>query len=556
MPNDPFAPDDETTTTPLEDMLVDSTEDAEGDGGKVDKMVALLLNPENGFGFTRNHSDDVVLMHTNRLGHMRTYQLDSAAFAKFARAVSVRWFRSVLKKDQISELSDTLSALISTDGSDPQDFHIRAAREKNYVYVDIGDDPWRVIQVAPTGWKILPYSECPVIFVRATHMQELPEPVLEKPTTAFRLFEKHMNTGTPYEARLMFLFAAFVLSGKKPFPILALIGGEGSFKSTMTVMLASLIDPSATPLKRPPKTARDFVAAAKNRYLLNYENVSRLSGELSDDMAAVATGASLGSRRLYTDADEAVFHAARPQIANGISAFITRPDLASRTLTVRPPFVSEGDRLPEAKVWADWEEDRPRILGGLLEMMSIALANMDTVDLSSLPRMADFGQFALACEPAMHQLWPAGTVAEDLKQNTESSRRAAMDANPVAGAIIALFSDPKTRRSAAERRTDDPEQKHAGAVRRPRLSTDEDGNIVWQGGADNLVSAVAPYVTTSVRADKDWPTDRTIREKLSRCEGLLDRAGIRVVFHSRRPDRSNIDDIVLMLDPSKSGGPT
>lgn len=58
--------------------------------------------------------------------------------------------------------------------------------------------------------------------------------------------------------------------------------------------------------------------------MLAYDNLSWLSTEMSHALCRLATGAGFGTRRLYTDDEEATFYASRPVIVNGIEEVATR----------------------------------------------------------------------------------------------------------------------------------------------------------------------------------------------------------------------------------------
>ncbi len=48
-----------------------------------------------------------------------------------------------------------------------------------------------------------------------------------------------------------------------------------------------------------------------------------------------------------------------------------------------------------------FEELRPQIMGALFDALAITIRNLPTVQLSTLPRMADFARFGCAAETAL-----------------------------------------------------------------------------------------------------------------------------------------------------------
>src|SRR2546430_9964336 len=53
----------------------------------------------------------------------------------------------------------------------------------------------------------------------------------------------------------------------------------------------------------------------------------------SDDLCRLATGGGFRIRRLFENLDETLISATRPIILNGITSFVTRPDLQDRKST-------------------------------------------------------------------------------------------------------------------------------------------------------------------------------------------------------------------------------
>jgi hypothetical protein len=58
-------------------------------------------------------------------------------------------------------------------------------------------------------------------------------------------------------------------------------------------------------------------------------------------------------------------------------------------------------RGDEAQFWREFEQVRPRILGGLLDAAAAGLGNLPKVWLNELPRMADFALWVSACEAGL-----------------------------------------------------------------------------------------------------------------------------------------------------------
>src|SRR5207248_6796976 len=136
-------------------------------------------------------------------------------------------------------------------------------------------------------------------------------------------------------------------------------------------------------------------------WTLAFDNISYLPHWLSDAMCRMSTGGGFSVRTLYENDEETVFDAQRPQLINGIEQLADREDLLDRCLLVTLPAITDDKRRTEAEYWAEFEKARPRILGALLDAVSVGLRTLPGLKVGALPRMSDFGEWAIACEAGL-----------------------------------------------------------------------------------------------------------------------------------------------------------
>ena len=99
--------------------------------------------------------------------------------------------------------------------------------------------------------------------------------------------------------------------------------------------------------------------------------MSGLPPWLSDALCRIATGGGWAARQLYTDADEVLLDVQRPIALNGIESMVRRPDLGERSIIVNLQPINETERQTEKELWAAFAKQRPIILGGLLNAVSV-----------------------------------------------------------------------------------------------------------------------------------------------------------------------------------------
>jgi hypothetical protein len=276
------------------------------------------------------------------------------------------------------------------------------------------------------------------------------------------------------------------------------LGGEqGSAKSTLARALRALVDPNAAPLRSAPRDGRDLIIAAMNSWVLSFDNLSGIPLWLSDALCRIATGGGFATRELYTDSEEVIFSATRPVIVNGIDDLATRGDLRDRAIVLTLPNIDESKRRSEADLWRQFERVRGRILGAMLDAVSAGLRREPTVKLDSLPRMADFARWVVACGPAL------GVEPETFMMAYRGNRAAAVDlgieTSPVGPALVAMIS---TR-------------------------------LHWCGTATELLEELSSdsWTDETTRRRRSWPQDpRALSGMLRRLAPDLRSTGIEVEF--------------------------
>jgi hypothetical protein len=127
-----------------------------------------------------------------------------------------------------------------------------------------------------------------------------------------------------------------------------------------------------------------------------------LPQDLADAACRLATGGGFGGRELYSDFDEAVFDATRPLVFNAIPDLgASRADFLDRALIIEFHDIKPQARRDEHQFWQEFEALRPRILGALLDAAVGGLRTLPNLTIGHLPRMADFANWASACEEVL-----------------------------------------------------------------------------------------------------------------------------------------------------------
>ncbi len=326
--------------------------------------------------------------------HREVWRVASSGFDAWLRAAYWRAKASGVSDTTLKAALATLAAAGVNDGEEVE-IAVRAARDGESYLIDLCDERWRAIYVTPRGWRVLEPSAA--LFVRTASMRALPEP---QGAGDINVLWQHVNI--PPERHLVVLaWLLECLRPDTPFPVLELVGEQGSAKSTTQSILRSLVDPNKVMLRGRPKTVEDIFVAAANNWLVSYENLSGLTAEQQDALCTLATGGGYAARQLYTNGEEHVMETKRPVVLNGIAVVATRPDLIDRVIHVDMPVISAAGRKDDAAGRAAWERDRPAVFVGLLDLFSKVLGILPTVQLAQKQRMADFERLGEAVARAL-----------------------------------------------------------------------------------------------------------------------------------------------------------
>jgi hypothetical protein len=486
--------------TALDEAIAEKSGDTGGRGPtQADILIELaeaagLFHTPDGNGFA-----DLEIK-----GHRETWPIRSKGFRRWLARGFFEATQGAPGSEALQSALNVIEAKAHFDAPE-RTVHIRVGGLDDRLYLDLGDETWRAVEIDASGWRVI--DNPPVRFRRAAGMLPLPLPVPGGSVAALRSF---LNVQSDTDFVLVVAWALACLRNCGPYPVIVLSGEQGSAKSTFSAILRALLDPNTAPLRALPREDRDLFIAASNGHVLAFDNVSGLPGWISDTLCRLATGGGFAVRQLYTDQDEVLFDAARPLILNGIEDIVTRPDLADRALLLTLEPIPEERRRPEAELWAAFAAERPRILGVLLDAVVEGLKRLPETHLPKLPRMADFALWATACETA---LWPAGTFWSAYCENRDEAVEGVIDADPIAAGVRVMMAT----------RTE------------------------WTGTASDLLGALAEAAGERVAKAKTWPdSPRALGGRLRRAATFLRKIGIEIGFKLEGRARTRMIRITII----------
>ncbi|MGO8900533.1 MAG: hypothetical protein ACLQU5_19625 [Isosphaeraceae bacterium] len=425
-------------------------------------------------------------------GHTENYRIQSERFRLWLTRLFYSKQKKTPSKEALHSAISFLEAKALFDGPSHQ-VHIRVAGSMDRYYLDLGDEAWRTIEITPEGWQIA--EKAPVVFRRNRGMLALREPRHGGSLDRIRTF---INLGSEEDWLLFVAVMTSYYRPSGPYPIMVLMGEQGSAKSTSARLIRALIDPHEVALRSVPKDERDLMIAATNNWTLVLDNLSHLSDWLSDSLCRLATGGGFSTRKLYADDEEVFFNATRPCVLNGITEFVERPDLVDRSVFITLPVIPEEKRREESLIKEELVQALPDILGALLDVTSSAMRVLPQVRLDKYPRMADFARWGEAACRAIGK--PAGAFMKAYLANRKDANTSIVEDSPLAMRLGEL------------------------------MTTREE----WEGSSKELLAELNNLADEKTQKSKSWPhTPRKLAGDLRRIGDPLRSTGLSLEFNDR-----------------------
>lgn len=437
-------------------------------------------------------------------------KIGSKKFRRWLGAYVYHTHKFVLKNNQVRDITEALGSIALYEGAGEKQLEVRSFLTGGNLWYDLGKS---AVKIGQNGWEIV--KQPPILFRQYNHQEEQVIPVRNGNVQLLRQF---VNIESDEDWALFLIFAISAFIPTFPKPVLVLTGSQGAGKTTPMRMLKKLIDPSVLPSNGSPSDQEEMSRMADRHSVIFFDNLSNLSSKVSDLLCKLVTGDGFSRRTKYTDDDETIFVSKRAIMMNGINSFITRADLLDRAIILEIERISEDKRLAEDELWQKFEAERPKILGGIFDILSRAMSLYGSDVPDKLPRMADFAKWGIAINSAIKQIdenWSVDFI-KAYEENIELQNEEAIQANPVAVAAQMLVKE----------------------------------NIVWKGTATQLFNEFE----TSNDAEKRyltwhtmWPKDPShIVRSLNRAEANLKRANISVE-HFRKGN----EKLIRIFDESR-----
>jgi len=473
------------------------------DNDKKKPYSQLLVEITNKFCILFHNDDQEAYAKIDVGSHKKVWAIKSRGFKMWLGEQFHILTDKGVNSNSLKDALSTIEAKAVFNG-DREEVHLRVAQTQDAIYIDICNDNWEVIKVTKSGYKIL--KESPVAFIRSNGMQPLVKP---QSGGDIKMLKELINVKSEDFPLLVGWLLMTMQAGEGAMPILILMGEQNTGKSEISTMLRQLSDPHSSPIRTLPTKEDHLAVMAFNNYVMALDNLSGITPSYSDFLCCCSTGASQSKRQHYADTDEILIKIKRPIIANGIDDIARRGDLASRSVIINLPILSNDKRKSKKELWGLFNKNQPLIYGVLLEALSHAMRNIDNTTINNIPRMADFALWVKAAEGSFG--WK-DKFMPNYQNNIDNLISSTIDGSPFATGVVKFMT----------------------------------GRTDWEGSAQTLLDLLeSDYIDIKITNKKNWiQTPKKVMSELRRHSPAFKTVGIDV--KTKRESSGNVITITRL----------
>lgn len=385
-------------------------------------------------GVFRDQHGNRFIEVTESKGKKKVMPIDSDEFKRYLRREFLSNTGFPAEEKVIKTTVKTLDAMAEI--APAFELHQRIAQAGEAIYYDLADEAGDIVEVTATGWQVL--TSGPVRFRQKEDAARQVMPVrasLEKIPSLFAF----VNIQDPSDQLLFEVTLVTCLIQEIAHPVINLIAGEGSAKTTASRVLKALIDPSAADLMKFPTKQLDLGLICSQNRLVAFDNMGDISRAQSDLLCQVVTGGNICIRKLYTTNETVTIPLQSCIVLNGIDIAGHGKDLLDRAIILSLPKIDPSQRKDEKEFWQEFDAAKPLLLGRYFDVLAKAIEFYPDTKPEKKPRMADYYRWALAVTKALGR--DPEEFAQAYQANVDRVVLDSVEQDPLAVAVSSLVEE-------------------------------------------------------------------------------------------------------------------
>ena len=264
------------------------------------------------------------------------------------------------------------------------------------IYLYLNDANNTVVEITNQGWKLT--HKAPVLFETFAHQAALPIP-----QPGGNLIDILPLTNLKNQNQKILVLAWLISSYFTDIPraFLWITGKKGSAKTTLANLLQSLIDPTDGKTINLSHKEEEMAQIFDHHSVPILDNVTKMPGKVSDLLCRNYSGGNYSKRSLYTNDGDFIFNLRCNPIFTSIRLPNIRLDLLDRLYMITLTEIVYSDLREEREIMTMFNKLQPKLLGGLLDVVSKTMQIIPTIEAPHMSRTIDFDKVSMAATNAL-----------------------------------------------------------------------------------------------------------------------------------------------------------
>ena len=363
---------------------------------KLDEFIGGILKHAVLFQGKSDGSNYITIYNEENFGGCpKTYKINDKRLKALLLANYHKRTNIYIQTNALDKYIDTFNALAANSGK-VDDVWTRIGRVGDVIYYDLKDEE-NIVKISKEGVEILSHfasiDEVPK-FIRKSVSAKQVMPKKQDNASLEGLLKPYLNLSNEQMTLLLITLIAWFIPDS-PKVILLLTGQQGSGKTVLAKIIQRIVDPVNHEAVFMPKGTKNIGVVIASHYVVSFDNLSEITGEVSDLLCQVSTGGSIMNRQLYTDGEASILSFKNCLILNGINDIAAKPDLLDRIVHFELKNL-EKKRLTEERFWNAFQKDLPAILYEIFDILHKAIKEYSNITLEYPGRMADYETWGCA----------------------------------------------------------------------------------------------------------------------------------------------------------------
>jgi hypothetical protein len=382
--------------------------------------------------------------------HIETMALESSRFKNVIRNEYFYREGKILTDDKLDGIIKLIeSELMFNDDIRKVNLSLRVAKtnENDTIYYDLTNSKWEIVKITSEGWDIIKNNDIPIFKRYEDNCSSQVYPSKDYDKEIFlKKFLKLFNLESKNDIILLSVYMISLFIPDIPKVILVVSGTGGGAKTTTFKMIKNIVDPCVVDTFSFPKQINDLVQTLAHHHVNYFDNISSISGEISDLLCRAVTGAGINKRALFKNDTDIIYKFKRCIGVNGINLATTRPDFLDRALVIKLKRINDNARRKEEDIDREFEELKPFVLGYIFDVLVKVLKYRKDHHggniLNKCPRMADFAEWGEIISRCMGH--DDGEFINAYYKNIDDQNDEVIESSPVAEALLLFVGKLKT----------------------------------------------------------------------------------------------------------------